>query len=357
MLKKAVASYYEVTGAIWRKENEQLQKQKDFIANISILESKFKELKADISVADFIENYLQGEELEKLRFTVKNYVEGYYAADTGKASTFALKEELTKPDHKQYRIEGGYSKLINFLHGQCLNKGVKFFLSHAVEQIHWQKNKVEVIFNEKKTSAQKMLITVPVGVLQSEKIQFSPSLPEKINAARKLGYGPVIKIILQFEEMFWKNKNRTQKKDLSKLSFIFSEAIVPTWWTQHPKNISMITGWCGGPHAKKLKELSDEEILQKAIASLSFIFESNVIELEQKLKGWHVANWMNDAYSYGAYSYEVLNGAYLRTIVKQPVAATVYFAGEGLYDGTEIGTVEAALISGRETAHQIISDF
>src|SRR5205085_9722338 len=131
--------------------------------------------------------------------------------------------------------------------------------------------------------------------------------PRQMAAARSLGFGPVIKTILQFEEAFWKDKEITAGKNLDKLSFLFSQAIIPTWWTYYPKNAAMITGWSGGPHAARLQQLSDEEILQKALDSLAEIFDIDSSELRQKLKGWHVANWPNETTIRGGYSYDVVD--------------------------------------------------
>lgn len=357
LLKKAGVEQYTVKGDIWQDEDDELDEQRDFIEDYSALNKKFKEVKEDISVAEFIEKYLQGEEFEEARFTLKNYVEGYYAADTNKASTFALKEELNTSSDEQYRVEGGYVKLIDYLNQQCIEKGVQLFLSAPVKEIKWKQDAVEVVTEQKSITAKKVLVTVPVGVLQSGTIRFSPAIPETINAAKKLGFGPVIKTMLQFDEAFWKKKEFTQQKDLQKLSFIFSKAVIPTWWTYYPKDAAMLTGWSGGPHAEEIKDLSNEEILQKALESLSEIFNVSVNLLQLKLKGWHIANWVNDRFSCGGYSYEVVNGKETRQIIKEPIENTIFFAGEGLYDGPEIGTVEAALYSGRETAYQIIAGF
>jgi monoamine oxidase len=357
LLKKAGAEKYKVAGDIWQNEDDELDEQDDFIEDYSALNKKFEELREDISVADFIKDYLQGNEFEEARFTLKNYVEGYYAADTHKASTFSLREELTTSDDEQYRIEGGYIKLVDYLHKQCNEKGVQFFLSHPAKEIKWEKGDVEVVSGQKTFYAKKVLITVPVGVLQSESIRFSPAIPETMNATKQLGFGPVIKTLLQFDEAFWKNEKFTQGKKLDKLSFIFSRSIIPTWWTYHPKHVAMLTGWSGGPHAEKLKGLSDEEILLNALKSLSEIFNIDKTTLQQKLKAWHVANWVNDSYCCGGYSYEVVNGSKYKRIIKQPIENTIFFAGEGLIDGPEIGTVEAALSSGRDTAHRMIANF
>ena len=308
LLKKAGVEKYKVSGDIWQNEDESLDEQSDFIEDFSALNKKFKELREDISVAEFINDFLKGDEFEEARFTLKNYVEGYYAADTHKASTFSLREELTTSDDEQYRIEGGYIKLIDYLHNQCKEKGVQFFLSFPAKEIKWKKDDVEIVCEGKTFGAKKVLVTVPVGVLQSEAVRFSPAITDTIHAAKKLGFGPVIKTLLQFDEPFWKYEKFTQGKDLDKLSFIFSKAIIPTWWTYHPKHVAMLTGWSGGPHAEKIKDLSNEEILLNAIQSLSEIFSIDKILLQQKLKGCHVANWVNDPHSCGGYSYEVVNG-------------------------------------------------
>jgi len=356
LLKKAGVHQYKVKGDIWQNEDGSLNEQGDFIEDYSALNKKFKELREDISVADFIKDYLSADEFEETRFSLKNYVEGYYAADTHKASTFSLFEELNSSDDEQYRIEGGYIKLIDYLYQQCKNKDVDFLLSQPVQEVEWANDHVTVISPQHRLTAKKVLITVPIGVLQSEAIRFSPATPNIINAAKKLGFGPVVKTLLQFDEPFWKDKHFTQGKDLHKLSFIFSRAVIPTWWTYHPKHVAMLTGWSGGPNAETIKDLSNEEILLNALQSLSEIFGVNNPLLQQKLTGWQVANWVTDPFSCGGYSYEVVDGKKNKQVLRQSVNNTIYFAGEGLYDGPEIGTVEAALKTGRETAFRIIAE-
>jgi len=357
LLKRANIDTVKSSGDIWQKKADQLQKQEDFIDDYTDLEKKFKELKEDIPVGHFIKDHLREKKYEELRFTLKNYVEGYYAADIDKASTIALCEELTTSDDEQFRVEGGYQKLVEFICNQAEQKGCSFCLSTPVQHVSWKENYVEVTTNQQSFYSRKILITVSVGVLQKEQITFSPAINEKVTAAKQLGFGPVIKLIVQFENAFWKNSELTNGKDLSKLSFLFSDELVPTWWTQHPKETAMITGWLGGPHAQALKDLSEKEILGKGLKSLQAIFNVDLSYLEKNLKGWHVANWTTDIYSFGGYAYEVVNGANFRKIIKQPLLNTLFFAGEAFCDGPEIGTVEAAFISGRETAHQIIASF
>ena len=357
LLKKAGAALVKISGDIWQKENDGLQKQEDFIEDYSRLEKKFKELKQDMPVAQFIKEYLKGDEYEELRTTLQNYVEGYYAADINKASTMALCEELTTSDNVQYRIEGGYKTIVDYLYREAEQKGCFFFLSQVVKQVSWKENQVEMLTEQETFHGRKVLITVPLGVLQSEQINFSPSVDEKIKAAKSLGFGPVIKLMLQFEQPFWKNKEFTENKDMRDFSFLFSKESVPTWWTQYPKQEALLTGWLAGPHAEAVKNNTAQEIISKAIDSLSAIFSIDQSYVKQILKGWHVANWATDLYNCGGYAYEVMNSPALTKTLKEPLSQTLFFAGEALYNGPEIGTVEAALTSGRETAHQLIASF
>jgi monoamine oxidase len=357
LLKKAGITFTKVSGDIWKKENNKLQKQEDFIDDYSDLEKKFKELKQDISVAQFINEHLQGDEYEELRFTLQNYVEGYYAGDTAKVSTMALCKELTTSDDVQYRVEGGYQKLVDYIFKEAEQKGCFFYFNHAVRQINWKENDVEVITDQKIFKAQKVLLTIPLGVLQSGKITFSPAVDEKIETAKQLGFGPVIKIILQFENAFWTNKELVNDKDLQKLSFLFSGETVPTWWTQHPAETNILTGWLAGPNAEAVKNNDEKEVLLKALNSLHNIFNIDLSFLQKMLKGWHVINWATDPYNCGGYAYDVVNGQTFRKKIKEPLLHTIFFAGEGFYEGPEIGTVEAALVTGREAAHQIVASF
>lgn len=357
LLKKAGISTFEVRGELWQKYANELSRQEDFIEDYSDLEKKFKQIKEDLPVSTFIEKYLSEDKYEELRFSLKNYVEGYYAADTSKASTYALCEELNTSDEEQFRIDGGYSQLIRFLAEQSREHGCTFYYSHVVEQVNWSRNKIEVITRPGSFHAAKVLITTSLGVLQNEKIKFNPGIPDKMNAVKGLGFGPVIKIILEFNEAFWKKKEYTGNNDLSKMSFLFSSQEIPTWWTMYPRETSLLTGWVAGPRAEALKNCSNDEILYKSLLALQSIFSLEVSFLEQTLKSWAVYNWATDEYNLGGYAFDVVNGHHFRQILKEPLLDCVYFAGEALFEGPEIGTVEAALVSGRDTAYNIIASF
>lgn len=356
LLKEANIPYYQTAGNILRVVNGHIKQSDYFFEHYEALLQKLYQLNQDISVADFLQTYLTEEHFTTTRTSLKSYVEGYDAADIHWASAFALRDELSSSDEVQYRIKGGYQQLIRYLHNSCKPRLCSFFLSNKVTHIRWQENKVIVATNQKQYTAAKAIITVPLGVLQADSesanyISFTPAITEKITAAKNLGFGNVIKILLQFNDCFWIKDGKQQ------MSFLFSDKEVPTWWTQYPQDIPLLTGWLAGSKAAQLKQTSEEEMLQKAMASLGSIFQMSVQQLQQKLRGYYIANWVTNPYCCGGYSYHTVNGLSFRQILKKPVGNTLFFAGEALCNGPEIGTVEAALHSGKEVAAQLLAGF
>ena len=68
-----------------------------------------------------------------------------------------------------------------------------------------------------------------------------------------------------------------------------------------------------------------------------------------------VANWKNDPYSNGAYSYDTVGTTEAKKLLNTPIAETIFFAGEAFYEGPSFGTVEAALVSAKNVVEKIVT--
>lgn len=363
LLKEAGIKFHTIEGEIWRQEAGSLKKEEDFVEGGELLSERLKELKQDMTIADFLELYFSEEKYASLRNSVKGFVEGYDAADTARASAFALREEWSADDNKdQYRPNGGYDQLIRFLENDCKQTGCTIHLSAVVKEIRWHPGSVEIV-TDKHTCyrSKKVIITLPLGVLQAAPeskgaISFNPGLPEKTKAVQSMGFGSVIKILLEFRDAFWREKSseKSSGKNLKNMGWLFSAADIPTWWTQLPEKSSLLTGWLAGPRAKAIKDMDDKQILSKSLQSLSEIFHLPVEELSNNLLSWRIINWSADPFTLGAYAYTTLDTHVARKIVSEPVSNTLFFAGEALYEGPEMGTVEGALASGEDVAKEIL---
>jgi predicted NAD/FAD-dependent oxidoreductase len=65
-------------------------------------------------------------------------------------------------------------------------------------------------------------------------------------------------------------------------------------------------------------------------------------------------NWANDSLARGAYSYATPETRAAQAVLSRIDGGTVFFSGEALYRGRDMGTVEAALASGLETARALV---
>jgi monoamine oxidase len=141
------------------------------------------------------------------------------------------------------------------------------------------------------------------------------------------------------------------------LSFLLSDATVPTWWTQHPAGYPVLTGWFAGPKADRVSSLAEVELVEMGLASLAEIFDLPLDRIRRDLVAARAINWGNDPFARGAYSYATPKTREAQPVLKKPNRDAIFFSGEALYAGADMGTVEAALASGQETAQTILTGF
>lgn len=362
LLNEAGMERLELNGQVWQVINGEWQQEGEFFEHAQLVTKKLKQLKDDISIEEFLQKYFAGDEYENLRASLTSYIEGYYSGEVSKTSSKLFLEEWTSEDAQQYRPQGGYGKLMQSLAEKIEQGGGIIQLDTVVNKINWSTELVEVIDKSGHSySAPKAIITVPLGVWSAEDdaegaIKYAPALTDKTGAAKQLGFGSVIKILLKFKKAFWEDEAiaETCKVNTRNLQMALSQETIPTWWTQLPLRSTLLIGWFSGPKAGLMKSASEHTILDKALTSLANVFHLSVDELQQSLEWWKVFNWTNDPYTRGSYSYSAVATGYARKIMLEPTEDALFFAGEALYDGPEMGTVEAALTSGKEVAEKIL---
>jgi monoamine oxidase len=353
LLQEAGIEYVPVQGEMIRVKNGKWSAQEEFTVGWDELMERMFALEEDMTLAGFLQQYFAGDQYVDLRRSVQRFAEGFDGADITRASVMNMRNEWAHEQDEQYRIPGGYRQLVHFLQRQCEQQGCVIHTNCTVKTIQWQTGQVTAVAADgSRFTGNKVIITVPLGVLQAgpehtTALTIEPAV-EQLQAAQAIGFGPVAKVLLQFSERFWLKR----KADIG---FILSEEQIPTWWTLHPDPFPLLTGWLGGPQAARLQHADEHGLLQTALQSLATIFDTSVEALQHMLTAWHVYNWQQDAYTLGAYSYATLTTNAARQLLNTPVNDTIYFAGEGCYDGESGGTVEAALVSGAATAAQVIS--
>lgn len=351
LLEEAGIGYQPVEGKMIQVNKGHWQRTNNFVEGWDILMEQMQALKEDMTVRTFLEQHFGDIRYDELRRSVQSFAEGYDGADINKASVFALKSEWAKEEEEQYHTQGGYGLLVDYLVRICVQQHVALHTNTIVKHIRWQQGKIEAETSDGRLFlADKVVITIPLGVWQQQPAQsaiaFTPAIQQQQQAFAEIGFSAVIKVSLEFRQPFWQEYEK-------ELGFLFSEEIMPTWWTQLPHPAPVLTGWINGPQAASFTHISKEKILQYALYSLAGIFGLPVVFLERELVASQITDWGIDPFAGGAYSWDMLPSKKARQFLRQPVADTLFFAGEALYEGPHPGTVEAALVNGKEVADLI----
>jgi monoamine oxidase len=298
------------------------------------------------------------------------YVEGFNAADRNIIGVAALARQQRAENDIQadriFRIRGGYSALPQFLADQFRQSGGAIICERPVRTIRWSRGAVsfgglDAGNRAFELTAKQAVITLPLGVLQADAVQFDPRPDDMMTQAARMAMGPVLRQTLLFDAAFWeRTQPRTAAAGIRDLGFLFARDETPaTWWTVRPDATPMLTAWAAGPKAGALAKKAaasgePRALLDEALAVLAKIFGLQAAAVEKMLVSWHTHDWQGDAYSRGAYSYAPAGALDASLRMTQPVDRTLFFAGEHTDIEGHWGTVHAAFNSGLRAAEQIL---
>jgi monoamine oxidase len=204
-------------------------------------------------------------------------------------------------------------------------------------------------------STQRLVVTVPLGVLQAEEsvpgsIVWDPKPAKALDAANALEFGQVVRLVFRFRERFWE-----EQADFADAGFLLSdERDFPTWWSPLAVRVPILTAWSAGPHADLVLGLSRKEVIEQAICSLSKMLAISRDHIQDQLEQVYFHDWHADPCALGAYSYVPAGSLTAREELAKPVDETIYFGGEATELDGHSATVHGAIASGFRVARQII---
>jgi monoamine oxidase len=122
-------------------------------------------------------------------------------------------------------------------------------------------------------SADRVIITVPLGVLQTNSIEFNPPLPfAHRGAIGALGMGLQEKLVLRFDKPFWST-------DATVWTILGEDTAYPLWYNLEPlTGEPVLVALVGGEAAKKQAEGSDDDALGAALTSLEAFYDPAATE-------------------------------------------------------------------------------
>ena len=294
------------------------------------------------SLQSIIDEIAQGQSQEDrvlIDYIVNTYVEQDWAADARELSSEALEygEEFGGGD---VLFPKGYIQLFE---EDARQLDIRF--GHQVEQVAYDTTGVYIRTNQGTVTADRVIITLPLGVLKRETVEFVPALSDAKRAAiQTLGMGVLNKTCLHFPNVFW-------ERDVEAISYISPRAGMWSDWlnmvvyTGRP----ILIGFNAGDIAREVEAWDDQSIVASAMDVLRTLYGSAIPEPET----YQVTRWASDPFSWGSYSFlSVGSSAATYDALATPVADRLFFAGEAT-NRDHPSTVHGAFMSGEREAERV----
>jgi hypothetical protein len=361
---------YEIQGETWISRNRQLHKDHGRAEGMEHVLKEIREWRGeDRSLASFLNERFPEGKHSNARRMIQLYAEGFDAADVGSVSIKWLaqteKASTLIEGSRQFRLSSGYGHLISWLHYRLPSGLAQVRLNTIVHEVQWSPGQVTISSRApsgeplEPITAQAAVITLPLGVMMASHqddagVRFVPDLQEKQTTYKGLGMGPAVKVVLRFREAFW-DKMSPPFPYLPRMSYLFvPDDMFTTWWTTYPLVSPLLTCWVAGPRAAPLAPQTESRVLAQVIEALARSLQVPAGALEAGLESWHMHNWSTDPFSRGAYSYVRVGGLDAPLRLGEPVADTLFFAGEATDTSGNTGTVHGAMATGNRVASEIL---
>jgi monoamine oxidase len=230
---------------------------------------------------------------------------------------------------------GGYDQLTD-----RLARGLDIRFMAPVAHVRWDGPGVEVeLASGERLRADRVIVTVPLGLLKAGGIRFTPDLPQDKQAAiDRLGVGLLNKHFLRFETPFWPadiDWHECMKREPGRWS---------QWVSFARAGAPILLGFTGSDAAREGETLEEHALLADAATTLRDMFGTAT----PAPVAAQVTRWASDPLAAGSYSFYAVGSipADRQTLARPEGGGALSFAGEAC-STNYFGTVHGAYLSGQ----------
>ncbi|MBW4437792.1 MAG: FAD-dependent oxidoreductase [Pleurocapsa minor GSE-CHR-MK-17-07R] len=239
-----------------------------------------------------------------------------------------------------FRVHGGYDQLVH-----ALADGLHIHHGAQVELIDYSGLEVRVYCtNGALFTAPRVILTLPVGVLQSRMVRFLPALPASRQAAvDALKMSDVVKLHVYFDAPVFP-PGVDGMVDL--------DGTPPYWWNASSGSGAqgeLLVGWGAGDAARRLIALGPQDGLALALDQLRGVLG----RADLKPAAARLHHWNADPFARGAYSFVPPGAHQARSVLSAPLEDRLFWAGEAT--DSRYGTVHGAYRSGARAAVEVLA--
>ncbi|WP_411029693.1 flavin monoamine oxidase family protein [Spongiimicrobium sp. 3-5] len=223
----------------------------------------------------------------------------------------------------------------------------KISYNTIVQSIDYSNEQTVITADNRQYLADKVIISVPLKILQDGDIRFTPSLPkDKLNAINNTVIWEGFKAFFEFSMKFYDDDFGFQITPPSNGQKIYYNASFGQNTSKHILGLFVV-----GKPALDYINLSDNDLKNFVLGELDGIYSNQATPNYMK----HITqNWNNEPFIRGGYMTDHANW---KTVEKlgQAVANKVYFAGGPYTDGNDWVSVHAAAQSAKKAVEELNS--
>ena len=241
----------------------------------------------------------------------------------------------TMIDEKADQIApGGMAQVVD-----KLADGLEVRLSTPVSLVEWSPKGCWLTTPQGKVEADQVVVTLPVGVLQKNAVEFRPPLPAwKNKAIHSMQMGHLKKVAFEFPAGSLKAESDTGLQLRNS----------PMFHLVRPEGSDMSVTLVGGKTALEWEKLGPEAAQQKVLSELRSVYGPQITPRTAA-----VTHWESDPFSGGSYSAALPGHQNARRELAKPVENRLFFAGEACEDKWAT-TAAGAYLSGQKTAQDLL---
>lgn len=293
----------------------------------------------DVTEAALAAQGWEAERAERVREYLAHRSEEQYGAAIGDLAAHGLDDDQIDGDEVVF--PDGYDALAT-----GLARGLDIRLAHVVSRVGWGAEGVTVTTDRVAFTSRDVVVTVPVGVLQSASFAIEPPLPEPVaGALGRLRMNAFEKLFLRFPERFWD----------SDVYAVRQQGPQGRWWhswydlTALHGEPTLLT-FAAGPAAVATQHEADAEVVASVMAQLRRLYGSDAPDPVAVQR----TAWQDDPYARGSYAY-MRPGSTTddHDTLATPVGGVLHLAGEATWTD-DPATVTAALCSGHRAAQNVL---
>ncbi|MET3509970.1 flavin monoamine oxidase family protein [Plantibacter flavus] len=232
-----------------------------------------------------------------------------------------------------------------------LADGLDVRLGRLVSHVRWSEGGGAAVTTrgpagEESYHADSVVVTVPVGVLQSEGFVIEPPLPEPVaGALSRLRMNAFEKVFLRFERRFWDDDVYAIRQQGPEGRRWHS------WYdltTAH--GAPTLLTFAAGPTAEEIRDWDESRVVDSILDQLRRLYGDRV----EAPTDVHVTRWQDDPFSHGSYAYMTVGSTTAdHDALATPVGDVLHLAGEATWTD-DPATVTAALHSGHRAAERVL---